>query len=149
MKKLFYLAAALLISVGANAQKVKDAEVPAVVKDAHSKKFPNSKVEKWEKEGANYEAEFHDKNVETSAVYGSDGKFLESEIEITVSELPKAVLDAATKIAAGKKLDEASKITGADGTVSYEVEINDTDYIFDANGNIIKQEKEKEDKDKD
>lgn len=54
---LTILATALTVSL-ANAQKLKEVNVPAPVKEAFSKAFPTSKVKEWEKEGDVYEAEF-------------------------------------------------------------------------------------------
>jgi hypothetical protein len=44
----------------------------------------------------------------------------------------------------GKKISEASKILDATGNLSYEAEVENIDYIFDANGSLIKQEQDKE-----
>jgi len=75
---------------------------------------------------------------------------MESEVEIKESELPKGVADYIAKNLTGKKVKEAAKITDAAGKVSYEVEIDNVDYIFDSNGSLIKKEVEKEsDGDKD
>lgn len=150
MKKLLFIAAASLMAVSANAQKMKEAEVPANIKSAFSAKFPNAKVEKWEKEGNNYEAEFTQNKVETSAEFGPNGQWIATETEINVSELPKAISDYCTKNMPGKKIKEASKITSADGSISYEAEVDEADYIFDAKGNFLKKEVEKDgDKDDD
>ena len=123
----------------AHAQKIKESEVPAPVKAGFSKHYPDIKSVKWEKEGANYEAEFDLKKVETSVLIDASGAILETESEINVSELPKAVSDYVTKNLSGKKIKEASKIIDTKGIVTYEAEVEKTDYIFDANGNFIKQ----------
>lgn len=150
MKTLFTIVTLGLGLSLANAQTLKEADVPTPVQDALKKQFPTAKVEKWEKEGSNYEAEFHINKVETCAVYDSSGKFIESEIEIKESELPKGVADYIAKNLKGKKIKEAAKITDAAGNVSYEAEIDNIDYIFDSNGALIKKEEEKEkDVDKD
>lgn len=144
MKTLFTI---LTLGVGlslANAQTLKETEVPIQVKNAFKKQYPSAKVEKWEKEGANYEAEFHINKIETCAIYDSNGKFIESEIEIKESELPKEVADYIVKNLSGKKVKESAKITDAAGKVSYEAEIDNIDYIFDSNGALIKKEDEKE-----
>jgi len=134
----------------ANAQQLKEADVPTPVKDALKKQYPTAKVEKWEKEGSNFEAEFHVNKIETCAVYDSNGKFIESEIEIKESELPKGVADYISKNLSGKKVKESAKITDSAGKVSFEAEIDNIDYIFDSNGSLIKKEEEKEkDGDKD
>ena len=59
-----------------NAQHVKEAEVPAGVKDSFVKKYPGSKVKVWEKEGANFEAEFDLNMVASSAVFDANGAFV-------------------------------------------------------------------------
>lgn len=55
MKRSIILAACLLGVGGISAQKIKEAELPPSVKNAFKQKFPNAKVEKWEKENGNYE----------------------------------------------------------------------------------------------
>lgn len=153
MKKSILLAALAVIAITrANAQKMKEADVPAAVKSSFSKLHPNAKVEKWEKEAPNYEAEFHEGKTEMSVLMDASGKLLQTEMEINPSGLPKGVSDYAAKNLSGKKIKEAAKITDASGTVTYEAEIDEADYIFDANGTFIKKEVEApdgEDKDKD
>ena len=143
--------AALSLGFGsAYAQKVKEADVPAAVKESFAKKYAGAKVEKWEKEGAEFEAEFDMGKVETSASFDASGNFLQQEVEIKVAELPKAVSEYVTKNLAGKKIKEASKITDVKGTVMYEAEVDEADYIFDSNGSFLKKEVEtdKDDDDK-
>lgn len=127
----------------ANAQHLKETEVPAGVKKGFEKKYPTSKVNVWEKEGADYEAEFHLNKVESSAVFTADGTFKELEQEIKVSELPKAATDYCTKNYAGYKLEEAAKITEADGKVMFEAEMKKGkehfDVMFDQKGNFHKK----------
>jgi hypothetical protein len=130
-----------------NAQTLKEADVPKAVKDAFTKQYPGVKAEKWEKEGNNYEVEIHVNKVETSVVYGPNGNLLETEVEISVSELPKAAQDYITKNVPGKKIKEASKITTAKGEITYEAEVGGEDYLFDASGNFIKKESEKDNDD--
>lgn len=140
----------LALSFGQNvahAQKLKEADVPAPVKEAFKKQFPNSKVEKWEKEGANFEAEFDLAKAEMSAVYTAEGTLVETEVEIKVSELPQRVSEYMSKNAAGKKIKEASKITSANGTVTYEAEVDEDDFLFDNTGNFLRKELETDQKD--
>lgn len=142
MKKQIAIVTGLLLTLAVQAQKIKDADVPASVKTAFSTKFPNTKVLEWEKEGANYEAEFKTGKAESSAVFDAAGTFLESETEISPASLPKAVSDYVTKNMPGKKIKEASKITTAAGKVSYEAEVGNADYMFDEQGNFIGKETE-------
>lgn len=145
MKKIVLLVALSLgVSLGYS-QKVKEAEVPAAVKESFVKHYPNTKVEKWEKEGSNFEAEFESNKVETSVLFDAAGNIIETEIEINIAALPKAASEYVSKNMPGKKIKEASKITDAKGKVTYEAEVDNADYIFDANGNFIKKEVEKDD----
>jgi hypothetical protein len=131
----------------ANAQTVKEAEVPAAVKEALKKAYPTAKVEKWEKEEANYEAEIKVGKAESSVVYDASGNLVMTEVEIKVTELPKGVTDYINTNLKGKKAKEASKMTYTDGKVNYEAEVDDVDYIFDEKGNFIEKEKETDKKD--
>jgi hypothetical protein len=150
MKNTILFLAAGFFAITASAQKMKESDVPAAVKSGFTKLYPNSKVEKWEKENGNYEAEFDNNKVETSVVMNSNGQLMETEIEIKPSELPKAANDYVAKNLNGKKVKEAAKITDAKGTVTYEAEVDEVDYIFDSKGNFIKKEVENDtDKDDD
>ncbi len=121
------------------AQKIKESEVPAPVKATLAKQHPDVKNVKWEKEGANYEAEFEVKEVETSALIAANGNLIETEVEISVSALPKRALEYVSKNLADAKIKEASKITDTKGVITYEAEVNKVDYLFDANGILIKK----------
>jgi hypothetical protein len=139
MKKIILASAIGITSITVNAQKVKESEVPQPVKTSFSKQFPGAKVEKWEKENGNYEAEFDFKKIETSALFNSSGNLLETEIEIKASELPKMASEYIAKNLGGKKVKEAAKITDAKEVVTFEAEVDDADYIFDAKGNFQKK----------
>jgi len=144
------------------AQKIKESEVPAAVKNAYAAKFPDA-VGKgdWEKEDGNYEVEMEKRRVsmdngktvkeiiEQSVVFSPDGAILQTEVEIKVGELPAAVKEYVNKNFPGKKIKEAAKITEANGTVTYEAEIAKADYIFDADGKFLKKEVENEKDDDD
>ncbi|MGZ5248306.1 MAG: PepSY-like domain-containing protein, partial [Flavitalea sp.] len=124
----------------ARAQKIKEAKVPGPVKEAFSKQYQGTKVEKWEKDDANYEAEFEVNKVEASAVYDSNGNFIESMIELEESELPKAVTDYIASNLHGKKIKEAAKITNATGRISYKAEVDREEYIFDSDCSFVRKE---------
>ncbi len=149
MKKVIVICTLCLGLSNAYAQKVKEANVPATVKEGFKRNFPTSQVEKWEKEGANFEAEFDVNKIETSALFDATGALLETEVEISVKDLPSTASDYLAKNVAGRKIKEAAKITDNKGTVTYEAEVDETDYIFESNGNFIKKVVEKDDKDDD
>lgn len=143
MKQLILMAGSLLVISTAKAQHLKEAEVPANVKASFAKKYANSKVDVWEKEGEDYEAEFHLNKVESSAVFSADGTFKELEQEIKIGELPKTVSDYCTKNYEGYKISEAAKITDSNGKLMYEAEMKKGkehfDVIFDDKGGFLKK----------
>ncbi len=126
------------------AQKIKEAEVPKAVVTAFQNHFKEAKVKSWDKEkDGGYEAEFDWNKVETSATFSADGKLQETEQEIKISELTKAVTDYIAKNYAGHKIAEAAKITDAAGKMMYEAEVKkdkeEMDLLFDDKGNFIKK----------
>jgi hypothetical protein len=148
MKRLIKSVALIVSSilvVEANAQNVKESEVPISVKSKFVTLYPNAKNVRWEKENGNFEAEFKAAQTETSVLFDSDGTHLQTEVEIPVSNLPNGVKDFVRKNLSGKKISEATRITAANGNVTYEAEIGGEDFLFDANGNFLKKEKEVED----
>lgn len=133
------------------AQDIKESEVPAAVKEALKKQYPNVKEVEWEKEGNNYEAEIElvqvpmdgkgkKREIEKSIEYTASGELVQTEEEIEVKGLPSAINDYVAKNFPGKKIKEASKITEANGTVKYEAEVEKQDLIFDANGAYLSKE---------
>jgi hypothetical protein len=122
--------------------KMSEAEVPAAVKATFASQFPGVKAEKWEKEKGNFEVGFHKNKTEMSCLIDASGKLLETETEIPVSELPKAVSDYVAKNKPGKKIKEASKIVDASGTMTWEAEVEKMDLVFDKDGKFIKEAKD-------
>ena len=142
MKKTILLLTIGFAAITANAQKLKEAEVPAEVKAAFTKQYPNTKAKGWEKEDGNYEVEFDSNKNEMTLVIDPKGSILETETEIKVSDLSKTITDYCAKNYAGKKIKEASKIVDAKGVITYEAAIEKTDVLFDANGKFIKESKD-------
>lgn len=143
MKSNWILVAFGIICSNCFSQTIKEKDIPALVIQSFQKEFPGVKVEKWEKEGVNFEAEFDLNKIENSVVYDANGKRLEHEVEIKPSELPKFVLDYFEKNLPGKKIKEASKSIDSDGTITYEAEVEDTEYRFQEAVGLIKKETEK------
>jgi hypothetical protein len=161
MRIIITLSAVIVSITSVYAQKIKEADVPPSVKEEFKKQFPDVKKAEWEKEDANYEAEFKvsrvamdnsnakKEEIEKSVVFSASGELLETEEEIKVSALPTSVSEYVSKNYAGYKLEEAAKITDNKGAVTYEAEIEkgkeELDLLFDATGAFIKKETEKPD----
>ena len=142
MKKNIMMAvAALSVAFSASAQKLDASKVPAAVKASFAKQYPGA-IAKWEKEDGKYEAGFKKDGNTMSALFETSGTMTESEVDIKVAALPAAVLAYVKENYKGKTIKEAAQITKADGTLTYEAEVNGKDVIFDANGKFIKEIKD-------
>ncbi len=145
MKKILI---AGLFSAGAaftaNAQYLKPSEVPAAVKKSFHASHSGNAV-KWEKENGKYEAGFKRNGMDVSILYKADGTLIETETDIKILSLPAAVLSYMKSHYAGQKIKEAAKTIAADGTVTYEAEIEEIDVIFDGAGKFLKELKESKD----
>lgn len=134
-KIMMLLAICLGVGFAACAQKTP----PAAVVTTFNQKFQNVKELEWGQEkNGEWEAEFDQNGAEMSANFSADGKWLETETEIKVADLP-APVQAALK---GEKVKEAAKILRADGSTVYEAEVKHDDLIFDASGKMLSKGKD-------
>ena len=141
MKILYFVLVATLFILPSFAQKVKSSDVPAAVKSALEKKYPDAKNVYWEKEHGNYEANWGGKSKEDNSVqFTPAGEFIEYVKAIPVSELPKEVGTYIKDHYKGAKITEAGKVTDAHGKTFYEAEVKGKDIVFDEHGNFVKAE---------
>ena len=145
MKKLHILLLTVLSSltqVGL-AQKINESEVPSIVKENFAKKYPGVKALKWEKENSDFEVGFYMDKVQSSAIFDPSGNFKEFEQEMSVSEMPKAIIDYSIQNYHGFHITEAARITDANGKTFYELEMDKGkkhfELLFDLQGNFIVQ----------
>jgi len=113
--------------------------VPENVQRVFKQHFPNVRNVKWEKEGQNYEAVFAYNVTETSMVITPKGEIMETETELDSSTLPESILTYLDNNYKGYKIAEASRIVTSEGKINYEAEVNDKDFIFDSNGNFLRE----------
>ena len=122
--------------------------IPETVKTAFAKKFPSVKKVDWEKESdSEWEAVFKMNRIEYSANFTTDGKWLETEHEISKNQIPqkiKAALDSEFKT---YKIEEAEISETAAGSV-YEFELEKgektLEVVFNLDGKKLKEEVVKE-----
>ncbi len=139
MKKLFIVTVVLgVITLSACVQKLNESQIPAAVRTAFQKQYPGIKAS-WDKEDANYEANFKQGGKDMSAVIDKNGTIVETETDVPVMDLPESAQDYIKKKYPGTKIEEAERIVKADGEVNYEVEVHDKEVIFDANGQFVKE----------
>ncbi len=144
-----------LVGNAAYAQKISADKVPAPVASAFKAKFPNATKTNWEMENANeYEACFKLNGEEISANFDNTGKWLETETEIKVSDLPSPIQTVLKRDFSGFEVEEASKIENLKNGNCFEAEIEKSEETFDVlftpDGKVLsktKVEEEKGDKD--
>jgi len=143
MKSRLLIGGALiaLASGSLKAQDLKTTAVPAVVKEALAKKYPEATKVSWEKEKGNYEANWGGKSGEDNSVQLTPtGTFIEIVKAIPITDLPKNVALYVSAHYKGAKIKEAGKVTDAAGKTMYEAEIKGRGLVFDENGNFIKND---------
>ena len=127
------------ISLAACAQGIK---VPEAVKTAFANKFPGATAE-WGKENSKeYEAEFKLNGKSASANFLTDGSWVETEAEISMTDVPAAVKTAVEKKYPGAVISKVYKIDNSKGALTYEAEIKTggkkKEVVLKADGTIIK-----------
>lgn len=142
MKSKLLLATLIALASGSlKAQDLKASAVPAVVKEALAKKYPEAAKVSWEKEKGNYEANWGGRSGEDNSVmFTPTGTFIEIVKAIPVADLPKNIAPYVKAHYKGAKIKEAGKVTDAAGKTMYEAEIKGGDLIFDENGSFIKKD---------
>ena len=153
MKSILLIVAGSLFAAGLSAQKLKDSDIPAAVKSAFTKKFPQAKSVKWSKESATeFEAEFKNGSMEQAANFDAAGNWVVTETEIKSSALPANVAKAISTDFPGYKIEEAEKVEKPGQAQFFEVQAEKGKKAFNvqvsSDGKILKKEEEKEKRDK-
>ena len=142
MKWAFFMVlVGVFAGLSAKSQKLTEAEVPVIVRNAFEKKYPHLRAS-WNKEDADYEANFKQNSKAMSAVIDRNGRIVETETSITVTDLPRTIQDYVKKNYPGEKIEEAARIVKANGDINYEAEVHHKDIVFDAEGKFIKEVKD-------
>lgn len=121
---------------------VAESDVPQAVMTTFQQMFPNTTAQ-WEKEkNGQLKAEFYYNYHEIEAWFQKDGTWTMTKKELSVSELPQAVLDYVSTNYSGLKIDDAHWVETPTEKY-YLVELdreNKADIVltFDENGNFIK-----------
>ncbi len=143
----------LLACNAANAQRLADDKVPAVVKAAFTKQFPKAEHAKWEMESrTEYEVNFKQGGADRSATYGTDGTWLETEQAIKADALPEPVRKAIAAGYADHKVKGIDVAESPKGTV-YEVDMEkgeeSLEVVFAADGKVLESKMEEHKRDAD
>src|SRR5580700_7269970 len=113
MKKRLLTAIVIIIAAGGvKAQDIKSKDVPAVVKAALIKKYPEATKVGWEKEKGNFEANWGGKSGEDNSVqFAPSGDLIEIVKSISLSQLPKSIDLYVKENYQGARITEAGRVT--------------------------------------
>jgi len=140
--KQFPKMAAIACALAAHAQMLKPAQVPAAAKVTFKAKFPTVKTNTWEKEGDKYEAGFKLNGKTMSALLTPAGELMETETDMSPSQLPAPVRTKLATDYKAYKIKETATIVRADGSTVYKAEVakggKAQDVLFTADGTLTK-----------
>ncbi|WP_207513905.1 PepSY-like domain-containing protein [Longitalea luteola] len=88
---LLLLALLFFVITGADAQAVKQKNVPSIILNAFQLKFPKAADVKWELENGMYKAEFELDNIDHEVWLDHSGRWKKHKQDFEEKDLPKAV----------------------------------------------------------
>jgi hypothetical protein len=141
MKITFIVAALITTHSALQAQDLKPTQIPAAVKRALEKRYPQSSHVSWEKEKGNYEANWGGKSGEDNSVqFTPSAEFIEIVKAIPVNQLPKGVTNYIREHYKNVEITEAGRVTNAKDETFYEAEVHGKDLLFSKEGAFISKE---------
>lgn len=128
MKKLVLTLIFLIpfVYYNANAQELKENEVPKIIVENFKKKYPNVFVHEWElkKKTMVYEAEFIMKGKSYEAQYTKNGEWIKTERDINKYEIPEPVWDSLNKSQYAKwKIDDLEELSTPKHEIIYKIKV--------------------------
>lgn len=141
MKKVLLSLLLLSFFTAVQAQKMAADAVPKKVTVAFDKSHPTTTKEEWTKVDNNYEVKFLLNKKEKHLMYDKTGVLVFNESKIALSTIPAAIKKYLDTNFPEQKVDGIVKMTAMNSSLSYAVEINDSNLIFDAQGNYLRTEK--------
>ncbi|MBR9999885.1 MAG: PepSY-like domain-containing protein [Cyclobacteriaceae bacterium] len=141
MIKLILIFAITGFFMQAQAQDLKEIDIPMAVTAAFDKSYPTIETVDWIKSGSNFEAEYKADTLNRSVTYNSTGTLVETNMEILEADLPATVMEYVNENHKDNVVSETSEIKDANGIVTYETKIKGMDLTFDSEGKFVKSVK--------
>jgi hypothetical protein len=141
IKQMLALCLSSVLTFTGFAQKLANKDIPTPVKAALEKSYTSATNVTWEKEKGNYEANWGGKSGEDNSVlFTPSGDFIEIVTAMPINQLPSLITLYVKEHYNGARITEAGKAKDAKGKLSYEIEVNRKDLIFDEKGGFVKAE---------
>ncbi len=140
MKKIILMFAIMGMIAVTYAQPITPSDVPSKVSKSFDKSHRKISQVDWSQVGENYKASYVVDEKNMSVVYGVTGKLIETEKEISISQLPTSVLKYVNDNYPGQVIKKRVLLTNAKGRSSYEVNVNQQDLAFNSQGKLLQPE---------
>ena len=117
-------------------------EPPGQIVSAFKKLHPNATIEKWNDEPPIWEAKYKDGNERGAVSFDKDAMVTETELVIEESKLPnqQTIPDYIKTHYTSEKIQRCERVTKADGTITYEIQITGKEIVFDKDGKYLSEE---------
>ena len=144
MNKLIVFSLIVVSVLSACNQTSKTRHVPTNISEAFIKLHPNATILKWNDEPPIWEAKYKDGEEKGAASFNEKAVLTETELVISETQLPNASIipNYIKSHYPNEKIQGCEKITKADGTNTYEIQITGKEIVFDGNGKYISEEKD-------
>ena len=131
----------LLVFAISACQSVKP-EAPASIQEAFKKLHPEATILQWNDESPVWEAKYKEGNEKGAVSFDANGEVTETELVINEVELPNspAIREYIKSNYPDEKIKGCEKITLANGTVTYEIQISGKELVFDSEGKFLEVE---------
>ena len=133
---------AVFASTHISAQDIDIDNVPMEVMSTLNLYYAEATHVTFEMKKGNYEADFKMDGKDYSALFSPKGEWLQTEYEIKVSELPKAVSQAIKKTYPEYRIDDVDKIEAPKDNNRYKVELekgeSEIEIFLNEKGEILK-----------
>ncbi|MDX2280037.1 MAG: hypothetical protein NW218_10640 [Saprospiraceae bacterium] len=144
MNKIIVITALVVTILSACNQAAKTRQVPTNISEAFVKLHPNAAILKWNDEPPIWEAKYKEGEEKGAVSFNDKAEVTETELVIAESQLPNgsSIADYIKSHYTGEKLQRCEKVTKADGTITYEIQITGQEIVFDAQGKYLSEEKD-------
>lgn len=114
-------------------------EAPAAIQDAFKKLHPDATILQWNDESPVWEAKYKEGGEKGAVSFDANGDVTETELVVDEAQLPNSpvIPEYIKSNYPGEKIQGCEKISLANGTITYEIQITGKELVFDDQGKFL------------